>query len=652
MPEAQDGIVIKLPEDAVPQVVRSVLQYFDYRVGPAELRIMTASRVESGQVFRSKKFIKYEVTVEWRPLEEVDDEADPLDESSWPEVQIVVKVADRQNNWTGSKCIEELKKLLNGIPYQAEVFKEKLLALSKDNRFGNVRWASFDDLNRNGYLSAELQSDRFLIGRYKHGEQFYYMSVPPRLAERHGLICGPTGCGKTQTIFVPNLMERLDASAIVTEATPAGLLPDLLKLTAAYRAKHGHQIYYFNPADPRSHRINPVDAVKTVSDAQDLADIIIRNTTTNKHVGDQVWEISERQLLTALIMKVATEKGSLVDVRRALLMGRKELTQAMEMAPEGKAKQEALGMFKSTSEGFLNGVVVGLLVRLGPWLNPSVIALTSETNIDLSTLESSLFTFYLCVPAGARQVKPVASVILNFLIDRVLDQLSTRGQLQRPLMMLLDELTNFGMIPDLRDQMTIMRHAHVPFVLGMQDAEQLRAMYGHSDAKIMLAQPATRVFFKPNEIDTAREISAQLGQGTRVDLGKMSLYARKLMAPEEVLTLDSQRAICFLPEGPPVRLWKIMPGSYQHLAADPPLPEPIVVDESLVNEPKLDSSIVEAVQQEFPKLFEEPKTEAEEAKLLQNQNDAFNKNIGQFKRERARKIADKIKRDRGDEKIT
>jgi type IV secretory pathway TraG/TraD family ATPase VirD4 len=646
MPEAADAINVRLPEDAVPQVVRSVLQYFDYRVGPAELRIMTGSRVESGQVFRSKKYIKYELTVEWAPLtSDAESEADITDESSWPEVQIVVRIADKQNNWTAAKCFEELKKILGGIPYQVDVFRQKLVDLSRDNRHGNMRWASFDELQRAGYLSTQVQSDRFLLGRYKHGEEFYYVSVPPRQTERHGLICGPTGCGKTQTIFIPNLMERTDASAIVTEATPAGMLPDLLKLTAAYRQSKGHRIFYFNPADLRSHRINPIDVVKTVSDAQDLADIIIRNTTTNKHMGDQVWEISERQLLIALIMKVATEKGSLVDVRRALLMGRKELTKAMELAPEGKAKQEALGMFKSTSEGFLNGVVVGLLVRLGPWLNPSVIALTSETNVDLSVLENELFTFYLCVPSGARQVKPVASVILNFLIDRVLDQLSTRGELKRPLMMLLDELTNFGMIPDLRDQMTIMRHAHVPFVLGMQDAEQLRAMYGHSDAKIMLAQPATRVFFKPNEIDTAREISAQLGQGTRVDVSKMSLYPRKLMLPEEVLTLDPQRAVCFLPEGPPVRLWKIMPGSYQHLAADPPMPEPVEVDESLVNEPAANQSMVEKVKEHYPKLFEEPATELEEAKLLQKQNDTFDKGTGRFKRERARKIADRIKKE-------
>jgi type IV secretory pathway TraG/TraD family ATPase VirD4 len=643
MPEAQDVIVVRLPEDAIPQVARSVLQYYDYRVGQPELRILTASRVESGTVMRSKKYIKYELTLEWCPLSLPDEEADELDPGQWPEVQITARVADRQNNWTTAKCIQELRKILEGIPQQAEAFKEKLVLLARDKRHGNMRWASFDDLQKAGYLSTEVQKDRFLLGRYKHQDRFYYVSVPPRQTERHGLICGPTGCGKTQTIFIPNLMERTDASAIVTEATPAGLLPDLLKLTAAYRAKCGHKIYYFNPSDPRSHRINPIDCVKTVSDAQDLADIIIRNTTTNKHVGDQVWEVSERQLLIALIMKVATEKGSLVDVRRALLMGRKELTQAMEAAPEGKAKQEALGMFKSTSEGFLNGVVVGLLVRLGPWLNPSVIALTSETSIDLKTLEDSLFTFYLCVPSGARQVKPVASVILNFLIDRVLDQLSTRGELKNPLMMLLDELTNFGMIPDLRDQMTIMRHAHVPFVLGMQDAEQLRAMYGHSDAKIMLAQPATRVFFKPNEIDTAREISAQLGQGTRIDLSKMSLYPRKLMAPEEVLTLDSERAISFLPEGSPVKLWKIMPGSYHHLAEDPPLPDPVTVDESLVDEPPLDPALAEAVQAEFPGLFDEPKTELEEAKLIQQQSSEYNKNMGKFKRERARKIADKIK---------
>ncbi|HEY9790860.1 MAG TPA: type IV secretory system conjugative DNA transfer family protein [Candidatus Obscuribacterales bacterium] len=642
MPEVAQEIELKLPDEAVPLVMKSVLQLFEFRIGSSDLGILTANRQETGQIFRARKNVHYQVVVQWEPQEAPQNEntADVSDESSWPNLKLSIKVSEKHNTWTQGKCAEHLRNIVEKLPSQVSTFKRKLLDLAKDNRHGSAAWATFGELQQRHYLTQKIEAENFLVGQYAHEGTNFFVSVPKRDTERHALVCGPTGCGKTQSIFVPNLIERLDASAIVTEATPAGQMPDLLRLTAAHRKKHGHQIFYFNPADPRSHCLNPIDSVVTVSDAQDLADIIIRNTTTNKHVGDQVWETSERQLLTALIMKAATEKGNLADVRAALTKGRKELKTTIENAPASKGRDEALALFALSTEGFLNGVMVGLLVRLGPWLNPTVIALTSKTTIDLKTLENDLFTYYLCVPSGARTLKPVAALILNFLLDGVLDQLRQSQTLKRPLMMLLDELTNFGYIPDLPTQLTIMRHAHVPMVLGMQDVEQLKNVYGQSDAKIIFSQPATRIFFKPNEIQTAREISNQLGQGTRVDLAKMSVYPRKLLAPEEVMTLDENRAVCFLPSGSPIQVTKIKPGSYESAAGTPPLPEAVEVDESLTGKLQPDPDMISNAKKEFPKLLTEPATDHEQSELLAKQNDELKRNFGDFKRQRAQKIAD------------
>ena len=644
MPEVQQQIDLKLPDEAVPQVFRSVLQLFEFRISGADLGVLTASKQETGQIFHARKNVLYQVTVQWQrnPSIEKDATEDPLDAENWPDLTVKIKVSEKHNTWTQGRCAEQLRGILAELPAQVDAFKGKLSEMAKDSRYGSATWTNFSDLNKRSYLSESVNNECLLVGKYKHGGKEFFVSVPKRDTERHALVCGPTGCGKTQTIFVPNLVERLDASAIVTEATPAGQTPDLLRLTAAHRKKHGHEIYYFNPADARSHCLNPIDAVTTVSDAQDLADIIIRNTTTNKHIGDQVWETSERQLLTALIMKEATEGGNLANVRASLTRGQKELKAILQSAPPSKGRDEALAMFSLSTEGFLNGVMVGLLVRLGPWLNPTVIALTSKTSVDLKALEEELFTYYLCVPSGARTLKPVAALIMNFLLDRVLEQLRQSQTLKRPLMMLLDELTNFGYIPDLSTQLTIMRHAHIPMVLGMQDVEQLRSVYGSSDSKIIFSQPATRIFFKPNELDTAREISNQLGQGTRVDMAKMTVYPRKLLAPEEVMTLDENRAICFLPSGAPVQVWKIKPGTYQAAADTPPLPDPVEVDESL-EKPEPDSQMVAAAKKDFPKLFSEPASDNESDQLLRDQNEQL-KRFADARKKKAQKIADEEKK--------
>ncbi|WP_436440815.1 type IV secretory system conjugative DNA transfer family protein, partial [Enterococcus faecium] len=54
-------------------------------------------------------------------------------------------------------------------------------------------------------------------------------------------------------------------------------MPDLFSKTAGFRKMAGHEIYYFNPDDMRSVRINPISHIRTYSQAADVASLIIKN---------------------------------------------------------------------------------------------------------------------------------------------------------------------------------------------------------------------------------------------------------------------------------------------------------------------------------------------------------------------------------------
>jgi len=58
------------------------------------------------------------------------------------------------------------------------------------------------------------------------------------------------------------------------------------------------------------------------------------------------------------------------------------------------ARQEYNAFLKNTSPNFRFGVVSGLLVRLNPWVNKRIAALTEVTDFDPTTLKDQLFTFY------------------------------------------------------------------------------------------------------------------------------------------------------------------------------------------------------------------------------------------------------------------
>src|SRR5690606_3108689 len=105
-----------------------------------------------------------------------------------------------------------------------------------------------------------------------------FLVLPERLAPRHTLVCGPTGCGKTSSVFIPNLIERSAYSAIVTEATAGSEAPDLYTKTSGYRLEQGHKVFYFNPDDLASTRINPISHIDTVRKALRVAELIMQNT--------------------------------------------------------------------------------------------------------------------------------------------------------------------------------------------------------------------------------------------------------------------------------------------------------------------------------------------------------------------------------------
>lgn len=613
---------------------------------------MQVRKLETISAGRLRHTYVFDAGIEWYQLvpAATTDETDPEGEGSWPTYGISIRVEETADSMDSRfKCTVELDRLLQSINSAARDWIQNARAVPADTRHGTAAWATPEELKKADYLVTEPDSDRFLIGRYGASEKSQLISLPAKQTERHALICGPTGSGKTRSIFIPNLIERVGASAVVTESTSAGITPDLLTETSRYRMIAGHRICYFNPLDLRSDSINPLDLVRTIGQAQDLADIIIRNTTTNNHVGDQVWETSERQLLTALVMLSIHDRSTatLANIRRMLTKGQKALKQIIEQGPAGKARDECMGMFNLSTEGFLNGVMVGLLVRLSPFLTPSIDALTSSTSIDLQKLPNELFTFYLAVPAESRQAKPVAALMLNFILDLVLRTISDRGTFPRPFMMLLDELTNFGYIPDLPAQLTILRHAHIPITLGFQDVEQLRKVYGPQDAKIILSQPATRVFFKPNDDETALKISNQLGTATRRDFARSIVYPRKLMTPDEVQSLPEERAICFLPGTRPVKFWRLLPGEYQdRCIKPPPLRDPIRVDDAIVPEAEptidLQPGAQEQVKGDYPGLFQQPQTVQQQDDLMARANQKRREKGSKYTRQRAKEILDRM----------
>lgn len=259
--------------------------------------------------------------------------------------------------------------------------------------------------------------------------------------------------------------------------------------------------------------------------------------------------------------------------------------QILSKSPVAAAHDEYRAFFKNSTEGFRNGVTSGLLQRLNLWVNPRIVALTEKSDFAPADLINQPFTFYFALPAQKVHLKPLAALAFNFIVDIALQE-----QFKYPLMLFLDEFTNFGYIPGIAEKLTIIRHRKVPATLGIQGYSQLEKAYGREDAALLFGQPGTRIFFRPGDHPTAQKISQSLGQKT-VSERKMSSsghiqereIGRPLMDAGEVLALSGGKALAFTSSTPPMMFryftWKDHEEQAKIL---PPKRRMLEVDERLV----------------------------------------------------------------------
>lgn len=565
---------VDAPIERMAELLRTALAERGFRIDLVndELCEMTAQLSKSERVSGIVWNYEFHIFASWLPS------------GSGSELHLVVK--ENRNAWTAQACKEHCLAIVEGVIERAQRLKKLENVQVKSNRYGNARWGRLEDYQLAGYWGEfDDHATRMTISPGLDGD---LMTISPEDSIKHALVCGPTGSGKTTAIFIPNLIDRVKSSAIVTEATAGNEDPDLYVKTAGWRQKIGKQnVYYFNPDDLRSDRINPIDMVRGYGDAQALSQLVIENTTSKNNYGDDVWPKSEANLLAILIAHAASQKESFGYIRRILREGPDGLIPILDKSPVVEAREEFKGFSNTARDGFKYGVIASLMQRLALWVNPKICALTETTDFDLEDLKNQLFTFYMAVPAQKTHLKPVAALVFNFILEQAL-----RYDFEYPIFLSLDEFTNFGMIPAIAQKLSIIRHKKIGAILGVQDFVQLQQVYGKEDAMLMRSQPGCKIFFRPRAFDVAKGIS-EMGGMTTVCERKVNSSGqivekesgRPLMDPGEILAMSDNEMIVFTPQTPPLKLPKYSWRDYEDGTCFTPEPRrELVIDERLVKE--------------------------------------------------------------------
>lgn len=588
-PYAQVNIYLAAPMSEMIDIVTATLKsqlWLDFNYTETPFRII-ASQYQQ-KTWNQKKFSKaYQIEVIWREEKNPHEsflamkEANPFIDAV--RVTLRVKKIDSENQSEASEKLEAFKQELRD---KAKETADEMPNVVPPTDYGTGKYADLHELQQEGYLSnhaTEELSTRLLLGTL----QGQPISVPRQFTEAHSIVAGPPGVGKSRSIFIPNLIQRLKTSAFVTEVVAGeDLRPTVYGHTAGYRAKNGQKIYYINPADLKnSTRFNIIDFISDVGDAIKYATLIVTNTTANTHIGDQIWPQAETQLLTALLLyawglngKKKSKEGMLGNmgyIRSLLRFGPVELKEVIDSNGIQEARDRFGEFIKNSSVNFRLGVVSGLIARLNSWLDPRLCQLTEVTDFDVEDLRNGLFTFYLAYPVHRQDYKPMMALALNFLITLPLTK-----KFNHPLTMFLDEFAAYGTVPTIDDIQATIRNTGIGMNFGFQDKSQLMKIYSHNIADAIFANNDTKILFATGSPKAQKEISELLGQTTKVkkqvsSSGQINrqTFGQALLPPSDVGKIPNGRVLIWRKGKNPILAETVPPGTYSSYWNDHPPPE-------------------------------------------------------------------------------
>ncbi len=397
-------------------------------------------------------------------------------------------------------------------------------------------WPEAADLARRGAL---------LLGLWPSPRAPLYLDEEQ--ASAHTLVLGPSRTGKTAGVIAPNVLLRDPARESVVVLDVKTGPRSLWNVTAG---RYGARAHLFCPLFEGSIRYNPLHRAVTIGEAQRIAGLLVHNTTPRDLSGDaQVYASAAADLAALLFLHVQSARAAgghtVGSVYRLLLSGAGAVRAALAGSPVVQVRQLA-GAFAARERRVREAAVTGLLQRLSPWADPIVDDATTG-HWDLDRLGREPAALYILLPeADASRLQPRVAWLVADLLDTLIDQ-ADRGERLCPVRLFLDEFRRFGYLAGLSDRLPTLRERNVSVVLGAQVLSQIEEVYGARDARTLVANTETKLIFRAGDLETARSVSAWLGETTVPAISRtigpggaratVHPYVRPLATPDDIARL-------------------------------------------------------------------------------------------------------------------
>ncbi|MEM9004496.1 MAG: TraM recognition domain-containing protein [Cyanobacteria bacterium P01_F01_bin.86] len=338
------------------------------------------------------------------------------------------------------------------------------------------------------------------------------------------LFMGAPGSGKSATVGDPGLMEVITRGlpAIVFDAK-GSRQDSITRCFAPLAARAGYQVNIIAPGKPYSDCLNPLDFVRSPVDASralQLANILQKNTgdvSTGKSSKDDFFQKTGIGIVQAAIMlSKVLPQADLMTVSEIInqpkLIGRLKalIDDGSDKVPAWTLKQFGQLIASEESERQLVGMIVTAQSIFERFITADLVpAFCGPSTVPLM-LEGKQILFFQVDEETQDAVLPLIAAQIELLIGHNFSE-----PRKNILAVFLDELPLLY-LPKISQYVNLLRSAGLVAFLGVQSFAQLHHTYGKEMANAIMSGCRNQLFFNPNNVDTAKEISSRVGECDRI----------------------------------------------------------------------------------------------------------------------------------------
>jgi len=322
----------------------------------------------------------------------------------------------------------------------------------------------------------------------------------------HLMTIAPTGSGKSSVQIIPNLL-TYEGSCFVFD--PKG---ELYRATSFYRSQIG-KVYRLAPFEPDSDAFNPLDAVSSMDDALELAQIVFPPEST----GDGAfYENEARGFLAALIYLLSfQETATMGEARRLTALSAKDFRELVEEIADDDALPTPIRRAADLVKGFdarvLSTLQRSLFEKMQVWDSEAIQAVTSHSDFSFEDMKRETVTVYVTVPfhrleAYSHYVKAMMTIALEAMV-------ATPERPKIPVLFILDEFLALGRFHRFVSALRTHRDAGVRLWFFLQSVADLEATYPEN-WKAFFTATEVKSFFGVRDHYTGQLVSEMLGNKT------------------------------------------------------------------------------------------------------------------------------------------